>query len=285
MLEFKTIEDISLTELTHTFNSAFSDYIVRLQFSESQMLQKLKNENIQLSISYGAYEKNKLVGFILNAFDSYYYPNSIYNAGTGVIPEFRGLRIIEQLYSYAINELVTKGFVNHQLEVAIENEKAKKVYEKTGFKIYRDLACYKGKSIQSINSTFEVRQLNSINLKELQEYWNFKPTWQNDSPTINRMIERLTVLTAEINSSIIGYCIFNKDSGRIHQLAVKPNWRKKGIGKALLDGIFKEGYRGELTILNIDKRDLETNQFLINLGFTTYVDQYEMKLKIENGTE
>jgi ribosomal protein S18 acetylase RimI-like enzyme len=282
MLEFKTMEDISLTELTQTFNSAFSDYLVKLQFSESQMLQKLKSENIQLSMSYGAYEKNKLVGFILNAFDSYYYPKSIYNAGTGVIPEFRGLRIIEQLYSYAIKELVTKGFVNHQLEVAIENEKAKKVYEKTGFKIYRDLACYKGKSIQTINSTFEVRKLNTINLKEVNQFWNYNPTWQNDSPTINRMIERLTVLAAEINSSIIGYCIFNKDSGRIHQLAVKKEWRNKGVGRSLINRIVSEGHDDELTILNIDKRDLETNQFLTNLGFTAYVDQYEMKLEINN---
>lgn len=282
MFEFKTIEEISLSELTQTFNSAFSDYIVKLKLTESQMLQKLKSENIQLGLSYGAYKQNEIVGFILNAIDSYYYPNLIYNAGTGVIPEFRGLRIIEQLYSFAIKELEKKGFVNHQLEVAIKNEKAKKVYEKTGFKIYRDLACYKGQPAISSDSKFRVSVLDSINLEEVKHFWNYNPTWQNDNPTVNRMMERLTILVVESKNSIIGYCIFNKDTGRINQIAVKKEHRNKGVGKSLIDSIVNNWYFNELTILNIDKRDIETNLFLKNLGFTTYVDQFEMKLEINN---
>src|SRR5690242_10529094 len=123
-LEYRTLAGLPVPEILNVFNEAFSDYIVPLQLSENQFLQKIKAENIKPELSVGAFVNKKLVGLILTGVSEKGPLRKAYNAGTGVIPSFRGQQITQQLYIFLVPLLKDQGIREHQLEVLQNNTAA-----------------------------------------------------------------------------------------------------------------------------------------------------------------
>jgi len=141
----RTLLNIDTKTIMNAFNSAFSDYVIKLQLTEESLLNKITCENITLDSSVGAYEGDILIAFVLNGLREVNGKKTVYNAGTGVIPEHRGKRIIESLYHYFLPVLEDQGYTHHQLEVIQGNEKAIRIYKKPGFEISRTFSCFRGK--------------------------------------------------------------------------------------------------------------------------------------------
>jgi ribosomal-protein-alanine N-acetyltransferase len=78
-------------------------------------------------------------------------------------------------------------------------------------------------------------------------------------------------LVAKLNKEIVGYIIGekNKDSGLIVSVAVKKEWRKRGIGtkliEKLLENFKKEGIK--IVFLHVREENKETINFYQSLGF------------------
>ena len=90
MINFDNLSEINNKDILDCFNLSFSDYSIPFKLNLEQLENKLRNENINKDISVGAFNKNKLVGFVLHG-DRIKDRNRIaYNAGTGVIPTQRG---------------------------------------------------------------------------------------------------------------------------------------------------------------------------------------------------
>lgn len=278
-MEIKTLDDISLNSLMNTFNEAFSDYQIKLQFNEAQLLNKIKSENIQLSLSYGVFVNSDLVGFILTGIDSYYNKWQVYNAGTGVIPKYRGKKLVEVMYKHLLNDFQRKGICLHQLEVITTNLKAINVYKKVGFEIKRSLVCYKGKITKENKGEYEVCLASSVNFNTIKTLWSCEPTWQNSSPSLERILDRLGICVVYSKNEIIGYCIGHIESGRIYQIAVEKNHRRKGIGLSLLTYFLKKTPQNDLLITNVDESDLSANSFFNGIGLNPFLKQFEMKLE------
>ena len=64
-MEIRTLETASLLQITSTFNEAFGDYFIKLQFTEEGMAAKIKTEGIVLNHSIGAFAGEKPVGLVL----------------------------------------------------------------------------------------------------------------------------------------------------------------------------------------------------------------------------
>lgn len=62
----------------------------------------------------------------------------------GVLPDYRGQGIADQLLAYAFSELPNKAF---RLEVRVDNPKAIQLYQKHGFRITKTLKDYYPNSI------------------------------------------------------------------------------------------------------------------------------------------
>lgn len=277
-MKIETLRDVSLFQLTETFNLAFADYLISLQLTEDQMLNKLKNENVQLNSSYGAFDGERLVGFILHGIDPLYSKDLAYNAGTGVIPSYRGKNLTGVIYEHAIQALKKKGIVTHQLEVMTNNEKAQRIYLKKGFKISRTIVCYKGIITPRHQASLDFQISSHIDLNQVSALWNAKPSWQNNIPSLRRMSGKLTVFSVYLNGALAAYCAFNKSNGRIYQLAVDTNYRKKGIASSLLQKVKTNSETKELSITNVDETDTESHSFLVNAGFVPFLKQFEMTL-------
>jgi ribosomal protein S18 acetylase RimI-like enzyme len=279
-MEIKTLENTPVAVIASTFNEAFSDYFIRLQFTEESMAAKMKSEGILLRYSVGAFEGGQLVGFILNGYDMLSGVKTIYNAGTGVIPSYRGKRITTSLYEYAIHMLAREGIYSHLLEVIDNNHPAMHVYEKIGFKKGRKLLAFKNdSSIQGIAS-FQFKQLNDIP-PEAIVFSNMEAAWQNSLASVERAKTGHQLLGAFDNEKLVGFAAYVPTTGRVKQLAVHPDHRRKGVGTTLLQFIQQNTGATQLVITNVDENYEPAIMFLRALGFQVFLSLYEMKLTVE----
>ena len=275
-MEIKILEEITIRELTNVFNKAFADYTVKVHLTEENMLIKMKAENILLHNSVGAFIENNLIGFILIRIDSYNGKNIAYNGGTGVIPEYRGNKMTNKMYSFISPVLKSKNIHHHQLEVISQNTIALKVYENLGFSKLRTLSCLKGR----INTNQKINNIPIVSLDSVGsnvfKFWNKNPSWQNSSYTVARTTKANRIVGAFQNKKLIGYIIYSPETGRIMQFGVDKESRRMGVGKALFFYTQNELKENEMIIINVDKEDKETILFLEHAGLQNYIEQFEM---------
>jgi ribosomal protein S18 acetylase RimI-like enzyme len=278
-MDIRTLEHVPLPVITATFNEAFSDYFIRLQFNEQAMAAKIKAEGILLPFSIGAFEQERLVGFILHGYDPVHGMKTIYNAGTGVIPFFRGKGITAAMYRYAIPMLLKKGIHEHVLEVIDKNLPAISIYEKTGFKKTRDLAVFK--------STAAIKGGTGLRLLTIRDttggaagFGAMAPTWQNNLAALERDKEQHQLLGAFEEGKMVGYAAWVPASGRIRQCAIDPHCRRKGYGSALFSHMMNNSSGGELSVVNVDEAYGEGIAFLTALQFKKILGLREMKLEV-----
>lgn len=275
-MEIHSLKNVSTEEIATCFNKAFEDYFVPIKMDIQQLSDKMKSENIQPELSVGVSLNNVLVGFILIGIDP--EKKIAYNAGTGVIPEFRGQKLTEQMYAYILPELENRGFQNLLLEVICSNTKAKTIYENLGYTVLRKVICYKGKITNPKKSNYSIEVIELPVESDLKPFWNHNPTYQNSLFSIKNNYEKHTVLGAFDNEKLAGYIVFDKNSLRIKQFAVDKESRKKGLGHQLFYQVQLQKPEAAIVLINIDESDIETTTFIREIGFNSFISQYEMKL-------
>ena len=157
-MQIRSLNQIKFGDLIECFNQSFVGYFVKMQKSNEFWEKRWKAARVDYSLSFGMFDGNDLVGFIINGIDFKNDLLTAFNSGTGVLPAYRGKRIVKQLYDFAIPILIEKGVKNCGLEVIVGNEKAIKAYKSVGFEITRSLKCYSGE----------------LNVENLKTYFNNK---------------------------------------------------------------------------------------------------------------
>ena len=87
MYHFKALHETSPEQLAECFNAAFSDYEHPIRFTPKSLEYYLTASAVDLSLSFGAFCGDLLVGFILNSSGIYHGQEVVFDAGTGIIPE------------------------------------------------------------------------------------------------------------------------------------------------------------------------------------------------------
>lgn len=273
------LSQILITDLAAVFNKAFEGYFLPIQLSEQQLADKIKSENIRLDYSVGITIDNQLVAFILTGIDADHQKMISYNAGTGVIPEFRGLQLPEKMYAYLLPILKAQNILKHQLEVITQNTKALRIYQHLGYKITKTVSCFKGKVIPpSKISDYDIVKSDLPDDTLVQSFWNHYPTYQNTLSAIHRNKDLHETLGIYVNKQLIAYMIYAK-GGRIKQFGVHPNYRNNGIGHQLFYEVQKANPDADLVLINIGNTDDITHSFLKKIGFHVIIEQFEMVLQ------
>jgi len=280
-MEIKTLEDIDKKDILNVFNESFSDYFIPFKLSEEQLSSKMLADKTDLNLSVGVFENEKLIAFILHGFDKINNEKVIYNGGTGVIPKKRGSGLTKQMYLFILPLLRRNGINKLQLEVITENAQAINSYKKTGFRIVRELLCYKGKvSTLSLNNNLNIKKLQDYNWNLMESFWNIYPTWQNSKNVINELKYNNISLGAYIENQLVGYIIYSPNNKRIQQIAVSKDFRKRRIASTLIDEIIKTN-GNMFSIINVDKSSKGINSFLEKIGLEKDLEQLEMKLQLD----
>ncbi|WP_299437750.1 GNAT family N-acetyltransferase [uncultured Aquimarina sp.] len=178
-MEIHTLIGVDTKDILKVFNESFSDYFIPFQLTEEQLDSKMLADKVNLGVSVGVFEDERLIAFILHGFDEINGEKIVYNGGTGVIPEKRGFGLTKQMYNFILPVLKEKGINKLFLEVITKNIQAITSYKKSGYKIERELYCYKGEIvISNVNNNLEIRELQEYDWSLMQSFWDITPTWQ-----------------------------------------------------------------------------------------------------------
>jgi len=279
MFRYKTLDNTNIEILHKVFVDAFSDYQVKMDLPIWKFEQMLQRRGYVAEMSIGAFENERLVGFILNGFRIWNGKLTVYDIGTGVIGEYRRQGITNHILSNVKKIIKEKQVEQYLLEVIKSNESAVELYKKQDFEFQRELECFQmEKTKYNPIIIHEVEHVNKIDLNKLIHFWDFNPSWQNSIDSINAISEAFLYSIVRFDNTIVGYGIIDKKTGDIPQIAINKNFRGNGIARSIMTDLVKNTESSKISVLNIDEKSKSIQNFLLKLGFENSVTQYEMLL-------
>jgi ribosomal protein S18 acetylase RimI-like enzyme len=282
-LTINTLQNVTISELVKVFNQSFADYLLPFRLSDEDFKTKLKGENIALHYSAGAFAGSDLVGFILTGTDEINGNFIAYNAGTGVVPNYRGNYLTLKMFEFLLPFLANRNIRHHQLEVLVENQVALKVYQKAGFQIQRKLSCYRGNITENnLPETITVKEISFSGIAALGNYSNQIPAFQNSLNAVLRTIDLHVVFGAFTENKFAGFLIYSPANFRVKQFGVQKEYRRKGIATALFMKVRELEKEKQISIINAEDADKATLLFIEKMGLTKYIQQYEMSFIYAN---
>lgn len=277
-MKIKSLQYTPIQEIITTLNLAFSDYFVPINFTEEYVKERWTASGVNYNLSFGVFDEEKLVGFIIHAINMYGENKVAYNASTGIIPSYRRKGLLTKLYKTAITVLKENGIQKSTLECITKNERAILAYQKVGFKINRQYHLYKFDWKQkSIQTHFRIEERETFDFSEFKQLQNYIPSIENQDHCLLKYKNNLKVICVFDAHEIVGYLIFHKTSKRIHRLGVKQNnWNL--YGEVLFSGLENDSYN----IINIDSVNKNMFDFFKKMNFDNYIDQYDMSFDFCN---
>ena len=268
------LSETSFDEIVDCFLSAFENYYVPVPTDKEYYRQRWDAAKVDFDLSYGMFDNEKLIGFLIHAVDKRFGVQTAFNTATGVIPEYRGKRIVRLMYDFAIIDLRKNGIEKSILEVITKNEKAIRAYKGVGFGICKEYKCYAG----IIKSENEPRiELQKISTKDY--HWDKLPnqhmySWDFQKETIIK--GNYDLYEVIHNGKPESYFIIHPEKKYLGQFDIfnqnRNSWKRlfHAIGQVV----------DEVKIINVDQRLTDKMDYIRFLKLSNTVDQYEMELKI-----
>lgn len=280
MLSYRLLTAADFSTLYACFLKAFSDYQVDMQMSEQQFAQRLTRDGVQLEVSTGAFDDDRMIGFYINAVDDWQGKRTAYDAGTGIVPDYRGRGVAQELFAFTVAKLKERGVSQYLLEVLSSNERAVALYRKLGFVEVRRFAVLRSQQALETSDELaevELRRIEQPDWKLFRSFWDGYPSWQNSIAAVERIPNDRMILGAYMDGNCLGYGVVFQPAANLMQLAVAPPHRRKGIGSRILKALSTPE---TLKVNNIDEELKETRAFFESNGFKVVMEQFEMSMTI-----
>jgi ribosomal protein S18 acetylase RimI-like enzyme len=269
---------IDVQTLRNCFNAAFKNYYTSLQLSREQFADKLIMEAIDLKLSFGIFDGDELVGFILNGIDISGSQKVTYNAASGILPDYRGYKLSYLLYEHSIRQLKEAGITKIILEVIEQNIAAIKTYQHFGFNVTRKLNSYMGKPVLRELLPVEIETLSSPDWDLIRKNCEWKPSWQYSTNCIKRAQSNYTLQVASSNKLPVAYCISNFSTGTIAHFGCSEIDAKEKYLSALFKQVNVVNNNQCTSVINVDTNALYANTFLLSIGLSRFFTSCEMEL-------
>ena len=280
MLSYRLLNAADFPSLYECFLTAFSDYQVDMRMSEQQFAQRFTRDGVQLEISVGAFDHDRLIGFYMNSLGDWQGKRTAYDAGTGIVPDYRGRGVAQDLFAFLVSRLKERDVSEYLLEVLTSNERAVMLYRNLGFVEVRRLAVLRSMhAMEPLNDTAEVetRLIEEPHWKLFQSFWDGYPSWQNSIAAVERIPNERVIVGAHVDGVCVGYGVVFTPTANLMQLAVAPAHRRKGIGSRILRAL---SAAETLKVNNIDDELKGTLSFFEANGFKIVLEQFEMSTRI-----
>jgi ribosomal protein S18 acetylase RimI-like enzyme len=175
---------------------------------------------------------------------------------------------------------------HYLLEVLQHNTKAVSVYRNIGFEVTREFNYFMWENEKINNEVKTIGMpclIENIEIEKhhfISDFWDFYPSWQNSFESIQRASEDFISLGAFIDGKLVGYCVFEPDSGDITQIAVDKPFRRQGIASLLLREMQKHNKISQMKLVNADTTCNSIVDFLKAKNIEISGKQFEMIKKI-----
>lgn len=282
---YRQLTNVPIEQLHKSWVNAFSDYAVPISSSVQELQYMLERRGYDDNLSFGAFDKDNLVGFILNGVRKWNGKLTAYDTGTGLNKEYRRRGIATQLFDKSLPILKSNKIEQYLLEVLHPNKAAFDLYSKKGFEVEREFDCYISpisKAIfrkQTPGIEFQIIEPKELDWELLKSFWEFNPSWQNSIDSVEQKLNYLTILGIEVNGDLVAYGIIENHTGDISQIAVKESYRRIGIGTALLQKLLSFSTTDQIRIINVDQDYIPFRSFMNSINLSPEIGQYEMLLK------
>ena len=283
--DFLTEKDFD--QAHETLRLAFSDYHLDMSYmtSERTWLRNIKS-GVRYDCSVGAYDGDKMVGFTFVGLDDWQGQQAAFDAGTGIIPGYRGQGIAKAMFEHILPKLRRRGITIFLLEVLKPNQAAIKAYTKSGFKPTREFACYdlapdSFDPSRLTSSPFEVRAIDKVIVQLFKSEIDWQPSWENSFSGMDRIPDELIRLGAFDADRCVGILVFYPLLSWIMSLVVKKEFRRKGTASILMNALMSDlpQHVQKVSINNIDRSDKGMMAFFEKAGCLWVIDQFEMEYK------
>jgi hypothetical protein len=271
-MRLTTLDKLPFNEIVECFLISFENYFVPLPKDPSYYENRWRSARVDWTLSAGIIEDGKLVAFIINAVDEDNGMLTAFNMGTGVIPQFRGMKMIDQLYDFIIPIFLEAGIKKCKLEVIDENLKAIRVYERIGMRCTKYLKSY-GFSLKSFKPNHQMRR---VSLEDVEIYGNdMHYSWDNTNKTIETASEiyEAYVVLEQDSYTENGYFIINSEIGYVAQLdSFNKSW----------DQLFAciSTISQQIKIVNIDVARYQLISYLEEKNAANVINQFEMEMTL-----
>ncbi|MTK12836.1 MAG: GNAT family N-acetyltransferase [Clostridiaceae bacterium] len=288
-IEIRFLTNTSWEEIAETFNKAFSDYSMNMSYMSREVLfaRSVKN-GVDLSISPGLFYDNSLVGFTLIGIGEWKNQTGAFDAATGIIKEFRGKGYANELFNFALPELLKRHVSVFVLEALQNNSRAIKAYQKAGFKIIREFDCYsmdldRPLALKTKPLDYDIKSADKSILNKYAEFAEWEPSWECNRSAMINSDENMVYYEAFFQDKPMGFISFNRKLHWIMNLFVMKEYRQKGVATYLLHKLIAEHENfsgGKVRYYNIPPQDYNTKKTLDKVGFSKVVSQFEMELDL-----
>jgi len=268
-------------ELCSAMNAAFSDYVVPMKLSLAQFEAFQRQRGYAAETSFVALDGDDIAAFWLSARPNPEFGHRAYTLSVGTHPEHRRQGLSRRLLDAVLKVQRENGAAGLQLEVITSNRPAIDTYEAAGFYRHRTLRVMKleiepGASGRSITP-------QPIDLGELPEkddtFFEAAPTPQNSRTALGALSPDVRLLGVKKDGLLLGWGAVYPD-GAVAQIAVNEAARRRGIGSALLRGLWQAAGQQSLTFVNVDASAASLNAFLDKAGAEELLQQYEMRFDL-----
>ncbi|MEQ8470088.1 MAG: GNAT family N-acetyltransferase [Marinoscillum sp.] len=281
-LELKTFRKEHFDALHKAFINAFSDYYLKFSPTREQFARRVFQKlNISLELSALAWQADMVSSFVLHTINTYQGIKTIYNGGTGTILTARRTGGATKLYEFLMPVLRESGAERILLEVIDKNSQGQNLYESLGFRFNRVLRCFTLK--QQLSNTkpdqITIETKNQWN-PSYTDFMSFEPSFMDSSHQLQYNLANEVILEAKYDGSLAGYLVFQNPGGRVSQIAVKSNFRNKGVGQSLLAACQNLCESKQISLMNIPEGEIATIDALEAMGFVNELNQFELELII-----
>lgn len=279
-MEIKSLGGTDFETIFIAFSKAFADYDIQLNANELKTM--LKRRGFDPGLSFAAFEGNEIVAFTLNGIGNFNGIKMAYDTGTGTLKEYRGQGLATKIFEYSIPFLKEANINHYLLEVLQHNTKAISVYQKIGFKVTREFNYFVWKNeelkneIKNADHHYSIEPFSMNKYDSISEFWDFYPSWQNSFESIQRAREDFINLGVFDDKKLIGYCVFEPNSGDITQIAGDKAYRRKGVASLLLQEVSKHNKNSKTKLINTDSTCVSIVDFLKAKNIEVTGKQFEM---------
>lgn len=280
MIHIKSLPHLHSDSLYSAFSQAFADY--ERSWTQAEFEKMLHRRGFDPSLSFGAFDGDSLVAFTFNGIGVFNGIHTAYDTGTGTVKEYRGRGLAGKIFQESLPHLKAAGIRQYLLEVLQHNSTAVKIYLDNGFRIVRELNYF----IQPLDKIklhaarmpegIELKELHNLIPETMHSMWDFDPSWQNTFEAVSQQLHDFKIAGAFAEGELIGYGIIETASGDIPQLAVHKQFRRNGIGTAILSYLLSHNRSKVIKVINTEAANEGFTRFLeaSNIGVTG--KQFEM---------
>ncbi|TGE24587.1 GNAT family N-acetyltransferase [Hymenobacter aquaticus] len=230
-LTARPVLDFTSAQVTEAMNRSFEEYFVPLVFTPETFERRFRSEHLDAVASKLWFRGEELVGLVLIARRGY----TSRVAAMGLVIEARGHGYGKQMLQTALDEARARGDRSVLLEVFVPNERARRLYERLGFRNTRELFTFR-RQPQAVEDAAPLTEVDPADVARLvAREGEANLPWMFAAESLMAA----TAPTRALSLDDKAFVLLRPEAERtlVQTIIVRREYRRQGWGRRLLQAV------------------------------------------------